>query len=68
MVDSLNLIYSELWKFQIPEFAQFRNSQVMVSSGYPEIREFATVITQNISDLESKPWKSKLFRMQFSGR
>ena len=37
MVDSLSLIYSELWRFQIPEFALFRNSQVTVSSGYPKL-------------------------------
>ena len=41
MVDSLNPIYSELWRLQIPEFALFRDSQVTVSSGYPEISEFA---------------------------
>ena len=45
------------------------NSQIRtVSSGYPEIREFATAITQNILDLESQPLKSKLFRMPFSVR
>ena len=27
-----------------------------------QIREFAIVITQNISDLEGQPWKSKLLR------
>ena len=52
MVDSLSRIYSELWRFQIPGFELFRNIQVTLSSGYPEIREFATVITQNISDLQ----------------
>ena len=50
---------------QIPEFEMFRNSQVTDSSDYPEIREFVTVITQNISDLESQPWFLKLFRMRF---
>ena len=68
MVDSLSPIYSELWHLQIPEFALFSNSLVTVSSGYHEIREFATALTQNISDLESQPWKSKLFRMRFSVR
>ena len=38
-------------------------------SGQPEetvqIQEFATTIAQNTSDLEGKPCKSKLFRMQF---
>ena len=32
---------------------------------HPEIREFETAITQNISDLECQPWKSKLLRMSF---
>ena len=59
MVDSGSPMFSELWRLQIPEFALFRNSRlVTVSSGYPEIREFATAITQNISDLESQPWVS----------
>ena len=68
MVDSLNPIYSELWWLQIPEFALFRNSQVTVSSSYRKIREFATAITQIISDLENQPLKSKLFRMLYSVR
>jgi len=43
------------------------NSQICsVSSGYPEIREFLTAITQNILHLESQPWDSKLFRMPLS--
>jgi len=61
MVDPLSPIYSELWWFQITEFAPF-------FSGYPEISEFGTVITQSISDLERQPWKSKLFRMSFPVR
>ena len=36
-----------------------------VSWSSPEIREFATAIAQNISDLEGQPWKSKLLRMPF---
>ena len=46
MIDSLSPIYSELWRLQIPEFALFRNSQITVSSGDPEIEEFATAITR----------------------
>ena len=45
---------------EIPEFARFRISPVTVSLGYPEIGEFATAIAQNISDLESQPWKSNV--------
>ena len=30
-----------------------------------QIMEFATSITQNISDLQSQPWASKLLRMPF---
>ena len=39
------------------------NSRICtISSGYPEIHEFATAIAQNISDLEGQPWKTKLLR------
>ena len=52
MVDPLSPIYS----------VAVANSRICtVFTGYPEIREFATAITQNISDLESQPWKSRLF-------
>ena len=38
------------------------NSRICTkSSNNPEVREFATAIAQNISDLEGRPWKSKLF-------
>ena len=65
MVDPLSLIYSELWRLQILEF------QGNLKKPWPDycetvqIWEFATTITQNIWDLESQPWKSNLFRMQF---
>jgi len=63
---SLSVKHSELCRLQIPEFALFGNSPVTVSSVYLENLEFATAITQNILDLESQPWKPKLFRMRFS--
>ena len=45
------------------------NSQIcIVSTGYNKIREFATGITQNISDLENQPYKSMLLRIQFLAR
>ena len=61
MTDPLSLIYSELWWLQIPEFPG--NLEDMM-----QIREFATAIAQNISDLESQPWKSKLFRLPVAVR
>ena len=30
-----------------------------------QIHEFATVVTQNIPDLQGRPWRSKLLRMPF---
>ena len=30
-----------------------------------QLTEFATTITQNISDLQGQPWESKLLRMSF---
>ena len=45
------------------------NSQIgTVSLGYHGIREFITTKTPNISDLESQPWKSKLFEIPYSVR
>ena len=45
------------------------NSRICtVSSGYPEIEEFATAVTESISDFQSQLCKSKLFRMRFSVR
>ena len=42
------------------------NSQIgTVSSGYPTIREFATTVTPNISNLEGWPSGSKLLRIPF---
>ena len=42
------------------------NSRICtISSSYIEIREFATAIAQNISDLEGQPWISKMLRMPF---
>ena len=67
MIDSLSLIYSDLWPMQIPDFALFRNSRVTVSSETALTAEFVTAITQNILDLESQPRKSKLLGMRFSG-
>ena len=48
MADPINLIYSELWLLQIPEFPG--NLIDMV-----QIPEFTTAIAQNISDLEGQP-------------
>ena len=61
IVDSLSLIYSELWRLQIHEFQG--NLKKMV-----QICEFSTAINQNISNLESQTYKSKLLRMPFSVR
>ena len=55
MVDSLSLIYSELWRLQILEFQQecwvaWRNRDLTIPNSV-EIPEFETAITRNISDL-----------------
>ena len=44
MTDPLSLIYSELWRLQIPEFRG--------NSDMERIQEFATATARNISDLE----------------
>ena len=50
MVDPLSLIYSQLWWLQISEFMGNLNFFV-------QIREFATALAQNISNLEGQPWE-----------
>ena len=55
MVDPLDPIYSELCGCKFPNLHRFFR--------FPEVREFATAITQNISDLESQSWISILFGM-----
>jgi len=54
------------WLSKSDIFMAVANLQI---SGYPEetvlIREFATAITQNISDLDGQLCKSKLLRMPF---
>ena len=40
-------------------------NNLTVSEETVQNREFATAITENISDLKVQPWKSKLFRKRF---
>ena len=58
MVGPLNPIYSDLLRLQIHEFEPFFQC-------CPEIHKFATVMAQNILDLEVQLWKSKLLRTPF---
>ena len=54
MVDTLSLIYSELQRLEIHEFVPFcRDFEESV-----QIRKFATTVTENISDLEGRLWRS----------
>ena len=60
MVDSLSLIYSELWRLQILKFQQefwVTWSNRDLTNETVQIREFETAKTQNILDLENQPWK-----------
>ena len=56
MVDTMAHIF-ELQRLQIYECSSFKETL--------QIREFVTAVTHNISDLEGRPWKSKLLRMPF---
>ena len=59
-------IHGWIFKSDIFWVMAVANSRI---SGLPEetgqIRKFATVVTQNISDFDGQPSKSKLLRMQF---
>ena len=61
MDDPLGPICSEFRQLQIHKFAPF----FRVTIGTVQIREFATGVTQNVSKLENKLWRSKLLRIPF---